>query len=156
METRCLMIKTKDNRKFFTHEKNFPQLIEFSKTFHAEISVVRVQEAPIMDLAELAPAICDSNYVAQEPDYELVKVVLPTAKKSRAKILEVAKKVRAYIYIKFSKDEKVSLKDLKRHFKRYELSTPALCNHIRRVRKELENAGVKICKIAAGTYQMNK
>jgi len=38
------MIELKDRRKFFTHPKNLPELIEFSKTFGAELSVVRTCE----------------------------------------------------------------------------------------------------------------
>ena len=59
---KCLLIQTKDKRKFFTHEKNFVQLIEFSKTFGAEISMVKLEEGPILELKELAPAICDPSY----------------------------------------------------------------------------------------------
>lgn len=51
----CLLIETKDKRKFFTHEKNFIQLIEFSKAFNAEISIVKLEEGSVLELEELAP-----------------------------------------------------------------------------------------------------
>jgi len=153
----CLMIKTKDNRKFFTHEKNLAQLLEFSKTFKAEISVVKVHESEIMDLEELAPAICDTNRVNKKPEYELVEVKIPILpRQPRAKILDVAKKIKDYVLLKFSNGETVSLKDLKKKFKRYALSTPALCNHIRRVKAEIESKGHKVCKVGAGAYQVVK
>ena len=60
---KCLMLKTRDNRKYFTHEKNYDYLIEFSRTFGAEVSVVEVEEAEVLDLEELAPAICDCDPV---------------------------------------------------------------------------------------------
>ena len=76
----CLMIKTKDNRKFFTHEKYFPQLIEFSKTFGAEISIVKIQDNNVLDMDELVPAICNANYKNDE-NYELVTIKMTTPKK---------------------------------------------------------------------------
>ena len=76
----CLMIKTKDNRKFFTHEEYFPQLIEFSKTFGAEISIVKIQDNNILDINDLAPAICNGNY-KNEANYELVKIKTKSPKK---------------------------------------------------------------------------
>src|SRR5262252_7159655 len=109
------MIKTKDRRKFFTHEKNFPQLIEFSKTFKAEISVVRVDEADILDLSALAPAICDANYAAKKTSYELVEVKLPVLpRNTRPTILRTAARIKQHILAKFLGGEAVSLKELKK------------------------------------------
>ena len=153
----CLMIKTKDRRKFFTHEKNFPQLIEFSKTFKAEISVVRVQEADILDLSALAPAICDANYATKKTNYELVEVKIPVLpKNSRPKILRTAARIKEYILARFLSGEAVSLKELKKRFKRHKLSTPTLCNHIARVKQELRQKGFHFTKIGAGAYRIEK
>ena len=76
----CLMIKTKDNRKCFTHEKYFPQLIEFSKTFGAEISIVKIKDNNVLEMNDLAPAICDANYKNDE-NYELVSIKITPPKK---------------------------------------------------------------------------
>ena len=76
----CLMIKTKDNKKFFTHEKYFPQLIEFSKTFGAEISIVKIKDNNILDINELIPAICNANYKNDE-SYELVTTKIEQKKR---------------------------------------------------------------------------
>jgi hypothetical protein len=67
------MIETTDRRKFFTHEKNFPMLIDFAKTFNAEISVVKLEEGQILDLAELAPALCDAGYRRPRSSYQLIE-----------------------------------------------------------------------------------
>ncbi len=63
----CLMIKTKDKRKFFTAEENYLPLLEFSKLFKAEMSIVKVRDAEILDLEQLAPALCDANYIQPQP-----------------------------------------------------------------------------------------
>lgn len=57
------MIRTKDNRKFFTYEENLPELLEFSKIFEAEISIVKIKDTNIcLDINQLAPAICNACY----------------------------------------------------------------------------------------------
>ena len=51
MPRKCLMVETKDHRKFFTYPKNLNQLTEFYKTFGAEISVVKVEDdTEVLDL----------------------------------------------------------------------------------------------------------
>jgi hypothetical protein len=158
MNTRCLMIKTKDKRKFFTHEKNFPQLIEFSKTFKAEISLVQVVDPTILELAQLAPAICDANFVAPPvQDCELIEIKMAVEpRKNRGKILRLASQIKSFIQKKFLKGEVVALRDLRRRYKRYNLSVPCLSNHIARVRQELAVKGKAVERVGAGKYQIQK
>ena len=73
---KCLMIETKDNRQFFTHEKNFNQLIEFSKFFKAKISVVQIMGADLLSLEELAPALCDTTKKKQKKEFKIMEVRL--------------------------------------------------------------------------------
>ena len=154
--TRCLMIKTKDQRLFFTHEKNYPQLIEFSKTFDAEISVVRVTEAPILELGELAPAICEPADTNQTlPQYKLIKVKTPCVLRKRPNILHTANRVKNYIVQQFLEGKVVSLSDLRKKFKKDNLNTSTLCNHIARVKTELEAKGTHIEKIGTGEYKIS-
>lgn len=143
---RCLMIHTNDRRKFFTHEENFPQLIEFSKTFKAEISLVQVEDVKILRLEELAPALCDANY-RQKPQYKLLEVKLP-------KNISNAAKIRNYVKNKFLNKNPVSLKEIKKKFKKYNLTDSCLCNHIRKVKKELAEEGYKIYKVGPGAYKI--
>lgn len=151
---KCLLIETKDKRKFFTHEKNFVQLIEFSKTFNAEISTVKLEEGPILELEELAPAICDPAYKKPKAQYEVIETKLANKSRDRKTILKTAAKVKQYIVEKFRERDSVSLKDLKRKFKRYKLSDTALCNHVRRVKEELEQDGFRFIKLGAGEYKV--
>ena len=152
------MIKTKDNRHFFTYQKNFPQLIEFSKTFGAEISVVKVKEAEVLYLDELAPAFCDASY-CHKPDYDLIEVKIaefkkigPKAPKSkRTRTLEVAAQVRSHVLQEFLSGNVVSLHRVLKKFKTLNLST--VCNHIRTVKQQLDGEGYEIKKIGAGKYQ---
>lgn len=149
----CLMIKTKDRRKFFTHEKNFTPLLEFSKAFKAEISVVKVENAEILDLAQLAPAICDAGYKQPEPrSYEVLEVKLPQVKRNRQQILETARSIKQFIKKQFLEQSKVTLKDLAKTLCNYNLTLACLCNHLAQVRKELISEGWQVEKTGGGKY----
>lgn len=149
---KCLLIETKDRRKFFTHEKNFYQLIEFSKTFNASISVVSLENGPVMDLEELAPAICSPNYTKPRVKYEVVEAKLSAKTRKRPDIIQSARRIRKYILDTFGHGRVVCLRELKKKFKKYSLSDAALCNHVRRVKHELEKRGISIKKVGAGKY----
>lgn len=159
----CLLIETKDKRKFFTHQKNLFQLIEFSKAFNAEILVVKLEEGSILELDELAPAICDPTYKKTNVQYKIIGAPMtPVAEttteintRNRTDILKIAHKVKKYINEQFQNHNTVSLKDLKKKFKEYKLTDGALCNHIRRVKSELEKEGVKFLKLGAGQYKVS-
>jgi hypothetical protein len=102
MNEKCLMIKTKDNRKFFTHEEHLNDLIEFSKTFGAEISVVKIKDnIDILELNDLAPAICNASYKSKT-NYEIIEIKLarftnlsPSSKRNQ--ILNAASNIRKAI-----------------------------------------------------------
>ena len=151
---KCLLIQTKDKRKFFTHEKNLIQLIEFSKTFGAEISTVKLEEGPILELEQLAPAICDPNYKKIKSQYSIIETKTKDIK-SRSEILDIANKVKRYICEQFKNRNSVSLKELKDKFKKENLTNAALCNHIRRVQQDFEKEGIQFVKIGAGEYKAN-
>jgi hypothetical protein len=155
MDGQCLMIKTKDRRKFFTHEKNYIQLLEFSKLFKAEVSVVKVKEAEVLDLSQLAPAICDANYVQTQPvEYKVLEVKIAQNKRSRKHILRTAKKIKEYIRKKFQAGELVTLRDLAKTFRKAKVTLACLCNHLTQVRKELEACSCQITKMGGGKYIM--
>lgn len=149
---KCLLIETKDKRKFFTYEKNFPQLIEFSKTFNAQMSIVQLDKGLILELEELAPAICNPEYQKSYSEYEVIEKKTKATNK-RPNILNIAKSVSSFVFNEFQTKKSISLKTLKIKFKQYNLSDSALCNHIRRVKKQMESQGFKFIKIGAGEYE---
>ena len=67
---KCLLLELKDKRKFFTHEKNYNQLIEFCNSFKANIAVVNLKSGNVLNLDELAPARCNSKQKKQDYDYD--------------------------------------------------------------------------------------
>lgn len=148
---KCVLIETNDNRQFFTHEKYFIQLIEFSKAFNAEISIVKLEEGSVLELEELAPAICNSNYTKPKLQYSIIK---RKNVKTRTEILHIANQVKKYIFERFQSRNFVSVKDLKNKFKKYNLTDSALCNHIRRVKQEFEKEGFQIVKTNSNQYKV--
>lgn len=151
---KCLMIKTKDNRKFFTNEEYFSQLVEFSKLFNAELSLVKVRDVPILKLEELAPAICDPNYKNINTNYETVAVKIPLQRKERRFLLTTAEKIKTFIRTSLLEMKVVSLKDIKKEFKTNNFTTACLCNHFTKVRNELINEGYNIVKVGGGKYKI--
>lgn len=150
---RCLLIETKDKRKFFTHEKNFVQLIEFSKAFNAQISTVKLEEGTILELEELAPAICDPSYKKSDVQYKILETKLSKENRSRKDILKAATLIKKYVESKFFTRETVSIKELQKKFKKYEFTDAAMRNHIKKIMLDLENKGFRFEKIAVGTYK---
>jgi hypothetical protein len=149
---KCLLIETKDKRKFFTHEKNFIQLIEFSKAFNAEISTVKIDKAPILELEELAPAICDANYKKCNVEYSVIESKLHECKKIEN--LSIAKTIRNYIFEEFKNKKTVSLASVKKQFEKQKISDATIYSHIRHVRLELEKQGYELTKERAGHYRI--
>lgn len=151
-----LLIKTKDRRKFFTYQKNWPMLIEFAKTFGAEVDVVSPADAvEILDLEKLATAFCDSGYTTPAK-YEIISKIYPKEERQRSSLLENAIKIRKYIRGRLVKNKPVSLKDLKEKFNDLNLSVSCLCNHLSSVRKEMEQSGHAIVKLGAGKYAVDQ
>jgi len=153
---KCLMIETKDNRKFFTHERNYEQLIEFANTVGAEISVVKTREEAL-DLSPLAAAISDSNHTQDvEPKYDIIETKIKKIQKTRNKLLGNAQKIRAFVRGKFESGDVVSLAEIKKKFSSYRLSSACFCNHISKAKKELEMSGARVAKLGPGKYQKVK
>ena len=79
---KCLMIQTKDNRKLFTHQKNYRHLLEYIKTFKAKVFIVNTDNnQKILDLNKLVSALCDKNYKIKNLNFEILEI-----KKDKIKI----------------------------------------------------------------------
>lgn len=152
MNSKCLLIKTKNRRKFLTHEKNLNYLIEFAKTFHAEIYMVEPEQGQkALELKPLTAALCASEY-SGAPKYSNIERIFPKSKRNRQDILAEAEKIRAFIKKKLMAGKPLSLKELKDKYKSQKLTDACLCNHMSVVRKSLTKDGHEFRKLGAGKY----
>lgn len=72
---KCLMIQTKDNRKLFTHQKNYKHLLEYIKTFKAKVFLVNIDKnQKILDLNKLVSALCDKNFKVKNLNFEIIEI----------------------------------------------------------------------------------
>lgn len=153
----CLMLKTKDKRKFLTHKKNLPMLREFVNTFGAEVCLVEVDaklKPEILELKALAPALCDANYNS-DTKCRVIEKVLPKSKRRRQDILKNAVKIQAYIRKRMLSGKSVSLKELKTKYADLKFTDACLCNHLSQVRTQLLREGHAIEKLGAGKYRVS-
>jgi len=153
------MVKTVDNRHFFTDLDNFPQLIEFSKAQNAEISVVKPKGlVQILALPQLARSLCDPNYKLLDPKYDLVerKLTLTAGKTPRQRLLAQAQEIRQYIEKVLVAGDIVSLENLASKFEEYNLGEAALRKHLTYVRLKLAKTGRQVEKVGVGSYQIAK
>lgn len=153
MKNSCLLIKTADKRSFLVSDKILTSIIEYVKTFHAEIYRVDVLEGKVISqLKNLAGAICNPDYDV-EMKVENLEKIYPKSR-PRDSILKNAKSIRDFIYNKLMNGNSVSLKDLKNKYKDCDITDACLCNHLSAVRKQLIKSGKTIKKIGQGKYRL--
>ena len=149
---RCLLVQTSDNRKFFTYEKNYKQLVEFANICNANLALVNVSEAEILDLGPLASAISNTSFeTAEIPQYELIETKIEKAKKKTHRYTD---DIRKHISAKFDSGDIVNLQELAETFKHTGISLSCLCNHVSQTRKLLESKGRIVKKVGGGKYQL--
>jgi hypothetical protein len=150
----CLLITTSDNRNLFTQKKHLNQLIEFSKIFGAEISIVKADNPEVLSLEDLAPALCDSTYTSNAA-FEILEYKLPKMA-IKQRFIKIASQIKQYIRESLLKGEVVELQSIITQFKKLKLTPACFCNHFSKVRQELAAEGYAIEKIGGGKYQVKK
>lgn len=156
MKEKRILVTTKDNRKFLTYEKNLVSLIEFAKTFKANIDLVKVDKGTkSLELKKLTSAICNPKE-NECPEYSLIKSIYPEFKKDRKKILSKSKNIKDFIEKRFLSGKNVCLKDIKTKYQKENLTDSCLCSHMSSVRKKLTQEGHEFEKISAGNYKIIK
>lgn len=165
----CLLIKTLDNRCFFTTNDNYPQLIEFAKTVGAEVSIVKAEEPlEVLELSHLVKSLCDVTKGSREAKYQILEnkissdsvavvtftnKVLSKVVNKREAMLALAKEVREHIKTRLVSGEPLVLADLFNTFGD-KLSASALRTHVNVVRNRLSLEGHPTDKVGVGQYRL--
>jgi hypothetical protein len=152
----CLLLKTPDRRSFFTEEKNFPVLVEFGRTFDAEISVVKTKEqVEVLDLDDLAKSIC-SQTEDKQAEYDVLEVKLSApvreTSENRESKLKKAKEVIDQIKTDLRSGKTISLADLESKFP--DVAKSSLTNYFTRARRELASQGNNIRREKPGFWRV--
>ena len=155
MADQCLLLKTPDERLFFTEENNFKLLLEFARTFDAEISVIKTKQAvEMLDMDDLVKSIC-SPAKTEVAEYSVLEVKLEAPKRASATRYEKLKKtheVNDFIRAELLAGKIVSLASLEEKYK--EWSKSALSSHLTRAKRELQAQGHYITRDKQGQYRL--
>lgn len=108
----CLMLTTKENRKFFISRKYLKQLIDFSENFGCNISIVKTDTKNIKTIQDFIKLLCNQNYTDNNSSYVIMKKNLQLKKRQNTK----AKKIRDTIEKTFIQNQKTSLEEIKKLF----------------------------------------
>lgn len=149
----CLMIKTQDKKIFFTYKTTLKQIIEYVKKFKAKIYLVKAYNVEVLQIKDLAIALCSKTSNQSHIKCEIIEKIFPISIRKRVKILKDATKIRDFITKKLKKGDTMSLQLLKKRFKMFDLTDSCLCNHLAKIRKDLNKQGHNIRKIGPGEYQ---
>lgn len=155
MSDKCLLLKTPDSRCFFTEEKNYPLLVEFGRTFNAEISVVKTKtQVQVLELPDLAKMICNQKPV-ECPPYDILETKLPSTKELDTNRQEKIKKTREitnFIRAELLGGKIVSSPELEQKYP--ETKKGSISNYITRTKRELQAQGHHIVKVKPGCYRI--
>ena len=149
---RCLLIELKDNRKFMTYQKNFNQLIEFCKSFKANMSLVNMKNGIIFDLEELVPALCNPKQKKINYEYTIIENKMVTNTKNKKQIIL---KLREEIRRKFESREAISENRLCAKYAKIGLNKSTIKNCIKSVKDEMKKEGHSFCRVSSGVYKIN-
>lgn len=149
MPSQTLMIQMKDKRKYYTEPSNLPMLVEFAKTFGAELTLVESPGVDTMDLERLAPALCDDAYKSPRlgRNIRVVHKLYPIEEKrvrTRQEMLQNAKDIREHIRLTLETNGAIRAADVKEKFYDLELTDSCMSNHVAVVIKDMKKHGIHV------------
>lgn len=144
----CLLLTTKENRKFFISRKYLKQLMEFSGNYECSISIVKTDPKNIESIQDFIKSFCHQNYTENNAKYVIMKKNLQSKKRQNTK----SEQIRNAIEKTFIQNQKASLEEIKKLFFKDNISTSSLSAYFSEVRKNLGIRGIQIEMIKKGTY----
>lgn len=172
MKTKCLMVELADGRKFFTKINSQSNLIEFSKTFDANLKIVIANDPELLSLKKLAKSICNNENGGSNVEFTVLKMLSNKNKSSHGFITEFtkfsnlttkqkysskSKSVFDYIIEKLKSGDKINIKDFAEKMKKHDISISTIYRFLNLSKKMLkEKDGLNVSKISPGIYAVTK
>lgn len=138
------MIKLNDKRKFLTNKKNVNHLIEFSKTFNAELSIVRTSHKNVKTLEQLAAEICDTNKKQDDFEYEEVQKIVKTNNR----------KIFDYIMRTLRQRKSIDINKIMVKFKKEGVDEKNIHSQINMAVRHLKSIGMNLEKTEQSKYKI--
>jgi hypothetical protein len=155
--SKALMITMPDSSCYLTQSENLSCLIEFARTFKAEISVIELKEkCEIHSLDSLIQTICSGDKHHMTPEHTIIEIKikgdLQSVKKRshREQTAEIHKVARQIV----ETQKKISIADLKEKFPN--IDKTILNNCLTRAIQKLQVEGVQIIKIKPGIFTVGE
>ena len=152
----CLLIRTPEKKEFVTDVRNYPLLIEYANTFGGKIYTIDTKETvTILDMDELATALCDGDGIQGTIEYQIVKKHLPALDKASKRRDEqsLALNIRSFIKEQLLKGKPVSLMTIRKQFLKHGLRTCTISNHYAFIRRQLMKQGMPVRRVGHVIYQ---
>lgn len=156
----ALMVKTIDQRQFFTDTNNYPQLIEFGRSFNAQISVVKTDGVLPLSLEELAKSLCDPERGRDVVAYEVIEERLksaPVQTPVEPFPIDLKKKSRLimdYVRKEFLAGNLLNIKAVSSKFSGVGVGATTLAGYFHKTRRQMESEGYKFHKEGRGNYRL--
>ncbi len=144
----CLMITLKDKRKFITKKQYLNQLLEFSRTFNATLSIVATNEKKPLSLDQLAKEICDTNYRNENFKYKIIKN-LEKPKQDKNNI------IFSSILQNIEKNKIFDSEKLVKKYKKKGIDAKNIYSQITKAKKHIKRIGMTLRKISKTQYEIN-
>jgi hypothetical protein len=140
-----------DNKFLFTHKKNLPELVEFSRAFGAEISLVKPEtpaSVKILNLDQLAKKICDPTPEEKPPNYAVIEKKLSPVVKAKSH------QITHFMQNSLLNGEAIHIPTITEIFPY--VSHATVYNCFKKLCSKLSKDNRKVLKIKSGTYQISE
>ena len=153
--TRALHLALPDGRHYLTSQQHLGVLIEFARTFKAEISVVEMEEETLIyDLDALVAMICAATTTMSLPQHKLIemKVKNPVngieVRSRREQLAEVS----GYVNNALIERGICSIHELLDKFR--EIEKPVLSNVLNRVVQRMRRQHYALVRVSVGVFRV--
>jgi hypothetical protein len=143
-----LMIELKDKRKFITNKKNLSNLIEFSKTFNADLSIISTESKNSLSLEQLANEICDTNRKQEEFKYKTIETL-------NKKETNQSNLIFSHIIKTLQSKKEIDTNKLIAKFKKKGIDEKNIYSQITKAKNYIKNIGKTLKRLGKTKYKID-